>query len=128
MYEKRGMETILRRQRNHIKFATTWEDLVESLFRWMMVGVKSLWHLCPIEFIEKRDVKLYFKMSILHSLQLFSLMINLRCQLEMYEGHIVFQIYGLFLLLPCRWSLRQDGPWRLTLKRRFEFRLFSSDY
>lgn len=64
--------------------------MVESLFQWMMVGVKSLWRLCPIEFIEKSDVQLYFKMSILPPLQLFSLMINLRCQLEMYEGHIVF--------------------------------------
>lgn len=71
----------------------------------MMVGVKSLWHLCPIEFIEKSDVKLYFKMSILHPLQLFSPMVNLRCQLEMYEGHIVFQIYGHFLPPPYMCSL-----------------------
>lgn len=82
--------------------------MVESIFRWMMVGVKSLWHLCLIEFTEKSDVKLYFKMSILHPLQLFSFMINLRCQLEMYEGHIVLQIYGHFLPPPYMCSLKED--------------------
>lgn len=93
----------------------------------MMVGVKSLWHLCPIESIEKSDVKLYFKMSILHPLQLFSLTINLRCQLEMREGYIVFQIYGHFFLPPYMCSLQEDAPWRLRLKRSLDFSLSSFD-
>ena len=84
--------------------------MVESIFQWMVMSVKSLWHLCPIEFIEKSNVKLYFKMSVLHPLQLFSLMINLRCQLEIYEGHVVFQIYGHFLLPPYVCSLKEDAP------------------
>lgn len=76
----------------------------------MMVGVKSLWHLCPIEFIGKSVVKLYFKMSIVLPLQLFSLVINSRCQLDMYEGYVVFQIYGHFLPPPYAYSLKEDAP------------------
>lgn len=78
----------------------------------MVVGVKSLWHLCLIEFIGKSEVKLYFKMSIVPPLQLFSLVINSRCQcqLDMYEGYVVFQIYGHFLPPPYMYSLKEDAP------------------
>lgn len=75
-----------------------------------MMDVKSLLHLCPIELTGKSDVKLYFHISILPPLQLFSLMINLSCQLKMYQGYIVSQVYGHFLLPPYVYSLQENTP------------------
>ena len=74
------------------------------------MGVKPLLRLCPIEVIGKSEVQLYFKMSILPPLQIFSLMINSRCQLDMYEGYIVFQIYGHFLPPPFMCRLKEGTP------------------